>query len=232
MTINVYWSVLNKEWSRAKEPESLYKNFFSKRLHENNDLMNFNRCPFIFDYLKNVFILRSLYSYKFKIKDEGVVSDFYDQEFFDNHVVIRSIEKKCFSFIQSFIFFTDEKSLEVFVPELPYLEDNNITKRCIPFSGKMNIGKYFRSIDFPFFLKNDFDEFAIEEDEVFAYIRFLTKEKINFIPFYPSLKIIEYSKVSSSSNKGRKNFFRPTLEYYKNFKIKKIVLKEIEKNLL
>jgi hypothetical protein len=232
MTIDVYWTAFGNEWFRAREPEPINKIFFNKKLHENNNLMNFNKCPFFNESLDNTFALRSLYDYSFKVENLQVFSNLHDQTFFDNRIIIRSIEKKCFSFLQEFIFFTEEETLEISCPEFPYLEDNNITKRCMPFVGKMDIGKYFRNIDFAFFLKDGYEEFVIEENEIFGYIKFLTEKKINFKQFYPSEKIIKYSKISKGTTYGLKSIYRPRSYFYDRFKMKKIILNEIKQNLL
>lgn len=232
MSVNVYWSVFGDEWMRAKEPQDVRRDFYSRKIHEQTPLMAFNRCPFTHTYLENTFSLHSLYDYSFKIKNEEVFSDLYDQEFFDYHVKIRSMEKRCFSFFQPFVFFTEEKSLEASFPVFPYLENNNITQRCIPFVGTLDIGKYFRNIDFAFLLKNPYDEFLIEEDEIFGYIKFNTEEKIKFRQFYPSDMIKQYAADVRSALPNKKHKFEPPLHYYNNFKLKKLILKEIKNNLL
>lgn len=232
MTINVYWSVLENEWQRAQKPESLQKIFNEKRLHEDNSKMNFNRCPFFQNHLKNMYALRSLYSYSFQFDEDKLTSKNFDGNFFENHVNIRSIDKKCFSFTQKFVFFTDEKELKVDISLLPSLEDNNISNRCISLPGTMDIAKYFRAIDLAFFLKNDFDEFKIEEGEIFSYIRFHTEEKINFLQFYPSELIKEYATSVLNSRNYKEYKFRDIEYFYNNFKIKKNILKEIKKNLI
>jgi len=129
------------------------------------------------------------------------------------------------------VFFTDEKSLKMTVGQFPFLEDNNITRRCAILPGAFDIGKWFRPIDFSFYLKNDYDEFKISEDEVYSYITFHTDESINFKQFYPSptvkqlLSDILLSKKYMVGKKSMENF-------YSMFKTKSMILKEIKKNLI
>jgi hypothetical protein len=231
MTINVYWACAEDQWLMAKAPESVASLFYEKQYYEKtNPDMQMNGCPAFRNHLDNVFTMRSIYDYEFYIKDSKLHSNYYNQEFFNKHVLMRSAEKKCFSFLQSYAFFTDSPSLEATIGELPFMEDNNITKRCIPIAGKYDIGKWFRTTEFAFFLKNDFDSFKIERDEIFSYIRFHTDEKINFIQFRWTDKLEEYKNDCFYIN-----FFKyiKTLEnYYRNFRHKKLILKEIKNNIL
>lgn len=234
MSINVYWACLEDEWMRDSEPEPISNIFYSsKKINEpkNKNLM-LSKCPFFNNNFKNIYQVRSLYSYSFRIQNGLIKSDTYDQKFFDDHVIIRSIEKRAFSFVQKRIFFADSnKGLEMTAYEFPYLENNNITKRTIPLVGTFDISKWFRNIEYPFYLKDDHDEFIVNEKEVMFYLRFNTKEKINFKQFYATERIKEFA------NSGITTFNHSSLkhsmnDFYNNFKIKNIVKKEIKRNLL
>jgi hypothetical protein len=129
-------------------------------------------CPSLKDYMDNIFSIKSLYDYNFKLEKNTnqTLSNVYDQIFFDRHVIIRSQQERCFSFTQRFIFFTEDKSLTMSAGIFPFLENNNITKRCVVIPGIVDIGKWFRVLDFAFYLKNEYDTFQIEENEIFQYI--------------------------------------------------------------
>jgi hypothetical protein len=234
MTIKVYWACLEDEWIRDSGPEPISSHFYgTKDINEvGNKYLDLGKCPFFNKNFDNLYQLRSLYSYSFKINGSSVSSDVYDQSFFDRHVYVRSIEKKSFSFSQRRIFYTDNKNgLDMTSYEMPYLEDNNITKRTIPIVGTFNIGKWFRNIEHPFYMKDGYDEFKIEEGEIMYYLRFHTNEKIKFIQFYPSEKIkeINESNMKSANNTSSRHgidFF------YNNLKTKKIIEEEIKKNIL
>ena len=230
--INVYWTCIEKEWLRAEVPEPLSTSFYRDRKYDKDyPDVNMHFCPATNEHFKNMFTLKSLYSYKFKIIDNNVVSNDYDQDFFARHVNIKSVEKKLFSFNQSFIFFTEDESLPATLSIPPYLEDNNITERCIIMPGELDIGKWFRNIDMSFYLKNKYDEFVIEEGEIFSYIKFHTDKKINFIPFRqtPKLNELLFDQINSKSNK--KKIFSID-KFYSIFNTKKLIIKEIKDNLL
>ena len=100
----VYWSCFEKEWLRAKEPVSTYNNFI-KRDGINESGLQF--CGGSKKYISKLYGIKSLYDYDFELTENGVASDKYNQEFFDEHVQIRSEKDKLFSFSQSTIFFTE-----------------------------------------------------------------------------------------------------------------------------
>ena len=230
MAITVYWTCNEKPWLRAKAPESIYKNFIKDSKNKTNGIVF---CPATKDYMQNIFGIQSLYSYNFKLNTDGSISaPLYDQEFFQNNVTIRSKEDRLFSFLQRFSFFTEEKSLLMSAGMLPFLEDNNITKRCTVIPGTFDIGKWFRQAEFAFYLKDGFDEFNIEEGEIFQYIRFHTKEKIIFKQFAMTLKIQDYFYDTENSKEFRKIKKRSLEEYYLMTKNKKRIIQEIKNNLV
>ena len=231
MAITVYWSSLEDEWLRAKEPEPVYKDFLKdKKNFESTIVM----CPAVKDYTKNTFSLKSIYDYEFEINKNlnDVTSQLYDQVFFNKHVEIRSIENKFFSFSQKLIFFTEEQSLNMSLGILPYFEDNEITKRCMLIPGKLDIGKWFRIIDYAFFLKNNINVFKIKEEDVYQYIKFETDQKIEFKQFKSTELINKYILDITSSKNHRKPKIRDLSEFYETMRHKKYIIKEIKNNLL
>jgi hypothetical protein len=182
MAITIYWACDEEEWMRAKEPIPIYKNFI-KNIKDKKT--NIESCPSIKEYMKNIFSIQSIYSYSFEIFNDrdGAFSPIYDEKFFDRHVLVRSQTEKLFSFTQKFIFFTEEKSLSMSTGMFPFLENNNITKRCIPVPGTMDIGKWFRVTDFGFYLKDDFNKFEIKEEDKSKDMEvFNVLDSINHIP--------------------------------------------------
>lgn len=232
MTINVYWTCIEDEWQLAQEPESIAKSFYKLNLFESdNNEMQVNQCPAFKDSINNVFGLKSLYRYEFFLdENNNVRSNMIDQEFFDKHVHIRSVDKKCFSFNQKFIFFTDADSLEMTGNEFPFFENNNVTQRCLIFPGKFDIAKRFRPVEFAFCLKDPFDTFRIDYEEIYSYIRFHTDEKIKFRQFRMTNELTDLGRDCTNMNKSLR--LKTLSKFYKHFKIKKFILNEIKKNLI
>jgi len=232
-SINVYWSCVENEWMRAEAPIPVSTLFYKdKKYDENYPDINMHFCPAFNEHLTNLFAVKSIYEYEFGIDSNGNVgSSYYDQAFFDRHVNIKSVEKKLFSFNQSFMFFTDEESLPVTMSLPPYYEDNNITKRCIVMPGLLDIGKWYRNTDLSFYLKDGYDSFKIEEGEVYSYFHFHTDKKINFIPYRMTRKLTDllFDCILSKEHKQKK---LNITKYYSMFRTKKLILKEIKENLL
>ena len=229
-SINVYWACLENEWMAAEEPESVRSTFYKKNLIDSsNHLSWIDRCPGFSSNLKNLYTMKSLYDYSFTVNGAEISSPSYDQAFMDEHLITRSIEKRFFSFQSKYIYFTDADSLDVTFYEYPYLEDNNITTDCIPVAGQFNIGKWFRSTEFAFYLKDNHNTFKINRGEVYSYMRFHTDKKINFVQFRytPEFKNFQDDGFSLTKlNLGKLD------NYYSMFKNKKKILEEIKKNLI
>lgn len=230
MSINVYWTILEDEWMRAESPESVYKHMLQNNSNSVSNLSDISLCPSIKQYSKNLYSLSSIYDYSFYIEDGQVKSNNYDQKFFNDHVVIRDIDNKFFSFQQRYLFFTDSDSLVMETYLHPFLENNLVKERCYSIPGSFDIGKWFRNVEFPFFLKDEFNEFSIKNKDRYSYIRFNTEEKIKFIKFIPTEKILFYanSSINSSFNKRSLTSLQ---NFYKMNTHKGKILKEIKNNL-
>ena len=235
MSITVYWACLEDEWIKATEPEPVSKRFYNLGIKNESSLAwdAINHCPVFNKSLKNIYAIKSIYDYSFKIQDNQCISLDYDQKFFDDHVLIRSLDKKFFSFFNRYIFFTEEDSLIIDAYQYPVFEENEITKRCMTIPGSFDIGKYFRNLEFSFILKKDFDEFTVTNEDVLYYLKFNTEEKINFKEFKMSEDLIKMTKQVTrvnTFNKKRKNISIDL--WYNKFRGKKYILNKIKENLL
>ena len=230
---NIYWACIEDEWMLAETPCSVASIFYEKynfKKEEQPPLSQIHYCPSFNGNLTNLFALKSLYNYSFRIENNRIVTDMYDQQFYDKHVHVRSQDKKFFSFFNRYIFFTDEPSLEATYYEYPFLEDNNITERCMIPAGRLDIGRWFRNSEFAFFLKNNYNEFKIERNEIYSYVRFHTSKKIKFKQFRFNSKLDSFMQDGLRLNSTQPLY---ALEnFYKNFKNKKLILKEIKDNLI
>jgi hypothetical protein len=228
MTITVYWSSFEESWMKAKEPKNIYKDFI-KKTHLDPGEADISKCPSVKEAMKNVYGLRSMFDYSFSLEKDSFYSNMFDQNFLNTHVVRRS--EKLFSFVHTYIFFTEEKSLKMTGQMFPFLEDNFASNSCLIFPGSFDIGKWFRNTEFAFFLKDGVDHFSIKEDDIYMYIKFHTDEKIVFKKFIPTEKIKFMSTSTNCLN--RFSFYPKKLDdYYKNLTFKNKILKEIKENLV
>lgn len=231
MTITVYWACYEPEWMRAKEPEPVYQNFSRDKKNLDTQI---SLCPSVKDYMSNTFLMKSIYDYEFEVREgmDGAWTNTYNQEFYDNHVMVRSRENKLFSFLQKTIFFTEEDSLMMSGGIFPYLEDNNITQNCITIPGKFDIGKWFRMMDFAFFLRDGHDKFIIKSDEVYQYVHFDTNEKIVFKQFRMNETLHSYAKDILRSKDFKAKKVTALKDHYSLMKHKKSIIKEIKNNII
>jgi hypothetical protein len=225
MAINVYWSCIENEWLRATAPEPLSTRFYKSGLYSKEDPgLDMAVCPGFNLRMDNVFVLKSMYSYEFEVSNGEVRSKDYDQEFFNRHVVIKSLNKRLFSFTQSYTFFTDEPSLEVTLSEHPYLEDNEVTKRCLILPGNIDIGRWYRNTDTMFYLKHEYESCSITEGDVYGYVRFHTDQAINFIQFRQTDLMNSYLLDSIRAKANKKRPYTGE-KYYNMFRTQPLILK-------
>ena len=98
--INVYWACIENEWLRATAPEPVASIFYKDRKYDKNQPdVNMHHCPSFNSHMENMFALRSIYSYKFGLRDGQLGTDDYDQAFYERHVNVKSVEKKLLSLI-------------------------------------------------------------------------------------------------------------------------------------
>jgi hypothetical protein len=220
---------------RATQPEPVSKRFYKNKKITSKDKSSpnaLNYCPVFNERINNLYAIKSIYEYSFNIENGLCVSSMYDQNFFNNHINVRSVEDKFFSFINKYIFFTDEKSLEVGAYEYPVFEENDITKKCMMIPGKYDIGKWFRPLEFPFILKNEFNDFSVKREDVLYYLKFYTDENIIFKQFLPTYNINNFWKSATDMTTYDNKRFGSIDNFYKMFKLKDKILKEIKDNLV
>jgi hypothetical protein len=114
----------------------------------------------------------------------------------------------------------------------PYLEDNNITQNCITIPGKFDIGKWFRMMDFAFFLRDGHDKFIIKSDEIYQYVHFDTNEKIVFKQFRMDETLHSYAKDILRSKDFKAKKVTALKDHYSLMKHKKSIIKQIKDNLI
>lgn len=228
----VYWSCLEDEWMRALEPEPVAKRIFqSKKPSHDNFLNNTSQCPAIGSALNNMYALSSIYSYDFELNNDSIITKTFDQKFFDEHIVVRDIKQKFFSMKQNYIFFTPEKSLEMTAYIMPFAEENDVVNRTFSLPGTFDIGKWFRPLEFNFYLKNNYDHFSIKEGDAYTYIQFDTKRKIKFKQFVMNDQLYKYLDHTLASSRYSKSGIRTLADYYNMMLFKNKIIDQIKENL-
>jgi hypothetical protein len=233
LSINVYWSFLGDSWIRAEKPDPLFRRL-TKSKHDvsSTDISNMFKCPSTVDWLRNTYALKFPYDYEIQRGYEKIFSTYHDQEFFNKTFKIRDFGAGLVGFTIPYVFFTDEDSLKLTVQMPPFLENTDFSKSIHAIPGTVDIGKWFRALDFAFFLNDDCTKISLNENDAYSYIKFDTDEKINFKKFIPTEKIFNYGKSTSKSTYGLVPNKRKLSDFYKTFNFKKHVLSEIKNNLI
>jgi hypothetical protein len=236
--IIIWWGVDTSETGfeegiRAEEPKPILKKFLKEYTGENEETRMLSYCPAIKDELINLYGVKPYYDYRLYITSKNIITtDDYDQNFFNEHVYVRST--KLISLKTNHVFFAPyEKSL-LMSQVAPSLEDNSIANSTMLIPGKMDIGKYFRTLDHALILKKETSSIQFLREQVSFYIKFHTTRPIVLRQFFWDKRINEYYR-SILAVKFHKYSKASILSYYYNlfgkFQFKKKIIKIIEKNL-
>jgi len=231
MAIKIYYAHYG-EGIWGEEPVSILKKHFS-RSDKENWRGEFRACPSVKDFYHNVYGIPAIYDYHLNISSKEVSSKVRTQQYFDNHVFITNQEKRSIQYGKIYLF-TERKSLLVTCPYPPFLE--NTIQHANYITGQMDIGRYPRGLQGAIQFLHDTD-WNIKKDDLLWYIKFHTTEKIKFVPFALTEKIIDLYDYAPIQYKGYKLKDRPIsslVPFYDAVKragIKKMLLKEIKQNL-
>jgi hypothetical protein len=236
--MDVYWTLDHKRMMgvlNVQEPELVLKN---KPMSETG----YNVCPAFRDYFHNVYGWKALYPYSLEKSVDGheYISEEHNPGITDMGIpyswedYVRSVDEQVITIYQAISFVTDSPSLKV-SQENPSFEDNKFTSSCYVIPGTLDIGKYYRGLDFAFRIKENHSRAAFDAGDIIYYLRFHTPEKINFKQYFMNDKLREYDrmiqeiKVAFSSSARPLSFF---YDKYKKFNLKAKVMKEIKENLI
>ena len=224
----VYWAFHGKYQIRAKEPVPIIQNYFKNKEAKNYDYI---RCPSFQEHFYNTFGIKSIFDYNIKFDKNGITSDKHDQEFYDEFVYERNLKSKLATFQMSYIFVANNNDLEMEYLQ-PTLESNSFNNSAILIPGKINIGKYVRPLDCSFHARNT--QVKIQENDIFAYVKFNTKRKIKFKRFFYTDKLHD-ATMGQRISEYRKKTYKPLDWFYKKqkaIKVKERTIKLIKKNLV
>lgn len=228
--MDIYWASMNDSvpFLFFEEPCSLFKEITKTKT-------TYKSCPSIKSYTEKTFMLTFPIDYNLKIdvENEYVYTDYYDQEFFENFVNIRSLEERLFSFQCQFLF-VSESSLKIDLTGA-YYSDNSFTRNTTFIPGEFDIGNWVRPVECAFHLRKKVENLEIKRGDPFAYIKFNTDEPINLIKFRITRDMMDMlgSNIHQAKKYNNKHF--KLTEWYKLFnqsKSKNAILKEIKENIL
>ena len=250
-TVTVYWApmapqMLPKEgeetewsdWQRWAYPVSSWFDPYpiAHNFKHCTNEANFKVCPAYVDSVKNTYALKFPFDYdlNFDWQGEYVNSSCFDQKTFNDHVYIRDLNNKLVTLHFNYIFFTEEKSLNL-ESLTAYTSDNNFINSTVIIPGVFDIGKWFRPIDCTFMVKQNVDTIKMKEGDQWNHTRFHTNKKVKLQKFYYNKKL----DFLSTNLVNVRNYKTPKANswdyYYDTFdrsKYKDYILDEIKQNLL
>ena len=189
------------------------------------------RCPAITDSFKNTYKILSSYDYNISWDGSTFASTMYDQEFFNNTVIIRDTNNGIFSYTNpGMYFYADCESLEI--ETITPLYEKHIIYDGVTIPGKYDCANHFRKLECAIKLKR-IQNIEIKDGSTLYYVRFLTDEKIKFVRFNITEEmILLLSPLTSHRNHTTK--VTPLTWYYNIMKkyYNKKIIKLIKNNVL
>jgi len=233
--IKIYWApyILDKkiDWSILHyDPENLFERL-KKNL--NKDVKkNLVMCPSVRNYTNKIFIFKNTIQSYFEFNEKNEIIPI-SKNHIHSFIAHEDNLKNCKLFVYNLpIIFFSENDVNMILSS-PYFSNSPHLKYGSIVPGKFNISKWFRNINIEFNLWENINEFKIEKDEDLFYVNFECEEEIELIRFDLNDRLIKISEATGNSSFWEK--FIPLKERYERFKksqMHKIVIKEIEKNII
>ena len=229
----VYYGCWDNKMGFDLEPLSdhIYNNIFNSSSLRDTTIL---ACPAFKNVIKNTFIVKSLYSYTIEWTGTEIRSPLYTQQFFNENIVIRSIEGGFFSFNPPKpVFLAERDSLDM-SQQPAYFHDTDITRSCFVIPGTYDIGKHLiRKLELGIKFKQPCT-IKINEGDALYYVKFHTTEDIVFKKFIIPTEIRELSLTFLDMRPFTQNYKK--LEWWYNLvsrhNLKKYFIKRIKQNLL
>lgn len=239
MTV-VYWSPMpfdNQEipFVAYQEPVKMIDIVTKEKISlagEDNKGARYKACPAFQDTWKNVYGLRFPYDYSLKVTEDNFFSSNYDQQFFDHFVSVRSMTSRIFSF-RLYILFVSEKPLKLSLIG-PHFEDNSFANSVRVVPGEFDIGKWVRSVECGFIIKDGVTQINLVQGDIYEYIKFHCDDEVELKKFVADTSIDELVKGNLTYGKYKR--LPSQLGYYYNAyqasQQHKKLIRHIQNNLL
>ena len=134
------------------------------------------KCPVAVKHFKNTFAVSSPVTYDLTFAENNVFTTCFDQDFYNNNVIVRDINTRLISLLfGSVVFFTEEDSLIMEMRNASYSPSAFNTSTTV-LEGSIDIGRYFRFTDLAFFMNSTTT--VIEKNNPMYYVKFHSDKKI------------------------------------------------------
>jgi len=231
----IYWapyiSDKKNDWSILYyNPENIFERL-KKNLNKEVK-RNLVMCPSVRDLTNKIFAFKNTIQSHFKFNEKNEVIPI-SKNHINAYIVHENSLKNCKLFVYNLpLIFFSEHDINMTITS-PYFSKAPHLKYGSIVPGKLNISKWFRNMNIEFNLWENVNEFKIEKDEDLFYVNFQCDNEIEFIRFDLTDRLLKIAEVVGKSSDWEK--FIPLRERYERFKksqMHKIVIKEIEKNIV
>ena len=235
----VYWCVpYSKYFLNVEQPEPLIKELIDLKntVISKAPESDFIRCPAVHEHVKNTFIIRSPIDLTFFTNGKIVSTKNYDQGIYDELFLLRDVQAGFMSLRMLYSFFFTEEDCEMTLTGA-YLSNNDSSKYFTVIPGTFNIAKWFRGLDFAFFIRENNKELTIKRGDPLMYIKFDCKEPIVFKKFVYTKEIDKISEMVLGQKIFQKDksigtYLKNVYNIFIKSKLKNKLLIEIKKNLM
>lgn len=230
--IDVYWTPINVDTPlsilRYQDPVKAISTFPHK------DSLIF-KCPAFKDYYKNTFALKFPMDYTLDIGLQGQLSTpDYDAELINRMFAVRDALTKFYT-MKIFHLMLSEESLPLQLSSAHTMDEDGFVNKTMLVPGAYDIGKWIRTIECAFFVKENSDRINIKEGNPYCFVKFNTEKTVRLNKFAMTgdmhLLLDEILAAKDISTK----IGRPLVEFYKilsQSRYKKQFLKLVKENLL
>lgn len=237
--LTIYWASCNevaREINKSlwyTEPQNVYKRHAKNKNYEIPEGgTTMFMCPAVQDTLKKIWSFHNVVDTKIKIKDGAIVY---------HHGIplhptprqnsIRNAGHVWFDL--GWLFFSSSPVRATFTS--PYFDNYSYLSQASLPPATFDIGRWFRPFNAEFIAWNTIDsEFNIKPEEAIFYLNLDTNKKVEFVRFEQTDKLIEYATGCSKSTQflGRGTSLEKRYTNFENARLKKMVMREIRKNIL
>jgi hypothetical protein len=134
-------------------------------------------CPAFGNYFNNTFSVKCLYDYDFEIKDKGIHSQMYDQDFYDRAFALRDMDHNFMSLKTNVLHMILDKPVEVSQIQ-PTMGKGDLAKFANVVPGTFNPYYHPRAFDSAYWFNKN--KISLKEGDDAYYIKFHTNEKVEF----------------------------------------------------
>jgi hypothetical protein len=203
--------------------------------NKENKLDNFFSCPAFVNSVKNTFLFKSPANCDVEFKEEFIINRASPNIIYDRDVLVfknpSMLDSYTIRFAANWIFFSDD-DLDI-ESRHPYLHQTQVSKYGYYVPGTMNIGAWFRPLEYAFQCWPGVNEFKVDQEDPLMYLKVNTNDPVIFKKFYLTPELFDLSmSCVRLKNYWRERNLKRLYNIFNASKIRNKILNEIKKNIM